>query len=148
MPKAKLKELDVVIASVHLAQSMKEAEMTQRVCRALETFPVNILGHPTGRLLNQRPPMELNLNKVFAVAKERNVFMEINSSPARMDLSGLQVKAGLQQGCKFALSTDAHDKHHLAGYEYGVLSARRGWLEQKDLLNCWSLPKIEKALEK
>ncbi len=144
----KLKELDVVIASVHVAQKMSEAEMTKRVCRALEEYPVNILGHPTGRLLNVREPIALNLDKVFAVAKRRNVFLEINAQPPRMDLDGLKVKAGLQAGCQFALSTDAHAPAGLSYYPYGVLSARRGWLEKKDVVNCWGLPKIEKVMEK
>ncbi|MEK6950865.1 MAG: DNA polymerase/3'-5' exonuclease PolX [Nanoarchaeota archaeon] len=144
----KLKELDVVIASVHVSQKMPEAEMTGRVCRALEEYPVNILGHPTGRLLNVREPIALNLEKVFEVAKHRNVFLEINAQPPRMDLNGMQVKAGQQAGCKFALSTDAHSLVGLSFYHYGLLSARRGWLEKKDLLNCWNLPKIEKVMEK
>ncbi len=144
----KLKQLDVVIASVHMSQKMPEAEMTKRVCRALEEYPVNILGHPTGRLLNAREPIELNMEKVFEVARKRNVFLEINSQPARMDLNGELVKAGKEAGCKFALSTDAHHTEGLSFYPYGVLMARRGWLEKKDLLNCWSLERMEKALRK
>ncbi len=137
-----------MIASVHVSQKMPEAEMTKRVCRALEEYPVNILGHPTGRLLNVREPIALNLEKVFEVAKRRNVFLEINAQPPRMDLNGAQVKAGWQAGCRFALSTDAHATGGLSFYPYGILSARRGWLEKKDLLNCWSLKKVEKELEK
>ncbi len=145
---AKLKELDVVIASVHVSQKMPEAEMTKRVCKALEDYPVNILGHPTGRLLNVREPLALNLEKVFEVARQRGVFLEINSQPPRMDLDGLKVKAGLQAGCQFALSTDAHAAGGLEFYPLGVLCARRGWLEKKDVLNCWNLRKVEKVLEK
>lgn len=145
---AKLQELDVVIASVHVAQKMSEAEMTKRVCRALEEYPVNILGHPTSRLLNAREPIALNLDTVFEVAKRRNIFLEINAQPPRMDLDGLKVKAGLQAGCKFALSTDAHAPQGLSYYPYGVLSARRGWLEKKDLVNCWEMKRIEKVMEK
>lgn len=144
----KLKELDVVIASVHVAQKMSEAEMTKRVCRALEEYPVNILGHPTGRLLNAREPIALNLDTVFEVAKRRNIFLEINAQPPRMDLDGLKVKAGLQAGCQFALSTDAHAPQGLSYYPYGVLSARRGWLEKKDLVNCWEMKRIEKVMGK
>jgi len=145
---SKLKELDVVIASVHMAIKMPEMEMTKRVCSALENYPINILGHPMDRLLNEREPLALNLDTVFEVAKKNNIFMEINSSPSRMDLDGLKVKAGLKAGCQFALSTDGHDINHLPAYVYGVLSARRGWLEKKDLLNCWDLPKIEKVIKK
>ncbi|MBI2668394.1 DNA polymerase/3'-5' exonuclease PolX [Candidatus Woesearchaeota archaeon] len=143
----KLKEFDVVIASVHVSLKMSEEEMTKRVCNALENYPLNILGHPTGRILNEREPMAINLERVFDVAKRRNVFMEINGSPGRMDLSGLQVKAAKEAGCLFALSTDGHDISHLPFYRLGVLSARRGWLEKKDLLNHWSIKRIEKALK-
>lgn len=144
----KLRELDVVVASVHVAIAMKEKEMTKRVCDALSNYPVNILGHPQDRLLQEREPLALNLDKVFETAKKHNIFMEVNSSPKRMDLPGELVKAGLDAGCRFALSTDAHDVSHLPFYPLGVNMARRGWLEQRHLLNCWPLGKIEKALQK
>ena len=145
---AKLRELDVVIASVHAAITMKEKEMTQRVCNALSNYPINILGHPLDRKLLEREPLALNLDKVFDTAQKQNVFLEINGSPKRMDLPGELVKAGLEKGCKFALSTDAHHLSHIAFYPLAVNMARRGWMEQKHLLNCWSLEKIEKALQK
>lgn len=145
---AKLRQLDVVVASVHVATNMKEKEMTKRVVDALSNYPVNILGHPLDRKLQLREPIALNLDKVFETAKKHNVFLEINSSPRRMDLPGELVKAGLDAGCNFALSTDAHDTSHLPFYFLGVNMARRGWLEQKHLLNCWTIGKIEKALQK
>lgn len=148
LPSSKLKQLDVVVASVHLATRMPEAEMTKRVCNALEKYPVNILGHPNDRILNGRDSIALNFDTVYDVAKRRNVFLEINGSPQRMDLPGEQVKFGLDAGCKFALSTDGHEVHQLENYKYALLMARRGWLEKKDVLNCWSLPKMEKALRK
>ena len=143
-----LQQLDVVVASVHVALKMPEAEMTARVCKALDNYPINILGHPTDRLLNIREPLALNLDQVFETAKRNKVFLEINSSPQRMDLSGDKIKSALDVGCQFALSTDAHSLDGLTSYPYGVLSARRGWLEKKDLLNCWNLEKIEKVLRK
>lgn len=143
-----LKELDVVIASVHLATKMPEKGMTKRVCKALENYHLNILGHSNDRLLNQREPISLNLEKVFQTAKDNRVLLEINSSPQRMDLPGEQVKSALDLGCKFAISVDAHSTSHLPFYNLGVLMARRGWVEKKDILNCWSMPKIEKALRK
>ena len=145
---SKLRKLDVVIASVHVALNLKEKEMTKRVCNALSDYPVNILGHPFDRLLQEREPIALNLDKVFESAKKHGVFLEANSSPKRMDLPGESIKAGVGAGCRFALSTDAHDVSHLPYYFLGVNMARRGWLEQKHLLNCWPLGKIEKALQK
>jgi len=144
----KLKELDVVVASVHIAPKMIEKDMTKRVVSALENYPVNILGHPTHRLLNTREPIDLNLEKVFSVAKKKDVFLEINASPKRMDLSGENVKAAIDAGCALAISTDGHAVDHLSQYPLAVLMARRGWAEKKDIINCWPLPKIEKALRK
>lgn len=144
----KLKELEVVIGAVHLATKMSEAEMTKRVCKALDNYPINILTHPTGRMLNTREPYAINLEKVFEVAKQRNVFMEITSSPERMDLSGENVKAAIEKGCKLSIGTDAHEVSRLGDYQFGVMMARKGWATSKDILNCWELPKIEKALRK
>jgi len=144
----KLKDLDVVIASVHLAIKMNAKDMTARVCSALNNYPINILGHPTDRILGAREPLQMNLETVFETAKENDIFLEINGSPRRMDLSGENVKSALGKGCKFALGADAHDLNHLQFYPFAVNMARRGWTEKKDILNCWSLPRIEKALKK
>ena len=90
----------------------------------------------------------VNLEKVFTIAKKNNVFLEINSSPERLDLSGEHIKAAKKVGCKFIIGTDAHDSQHLETYQLGVIQARKGWLEKKDVLNCWSLNKIEKVMKK
>lgn len=148
LSKQKLKELDVVVAAIHLSTRMNEPEMTARVCNALENYPINILGHPTDRLLNERKGLALNLDRVFETARKNKVFLEINSSPNRLDLSGESIKSALKLGCKFAIGADAHDLSQLQFYPLAVNMARRGWTEKKDILNCWSLPKIEKALQK
>jgi|SRR3989344_4493579 len=148
LPKSKLSQLDVVIAAVHLSTKMPEAAMTSRVCAALENYPINILAHPTNRLLNSREGIQINLEKVFQAAKANKVFLEINAAPERMDLSGENIRAALSLGCKFALSTDAHDLQQLRYYNFGVNLARRGWLGKNDILNCWDLSKIEKMLKR
>ena len=143
----KLKQFDVVIGAVHSSIRMGEKEMTKRVCTAIESGMINILAHPTDRLLNLRKGLNLNLKRVFNSAKMNNVFLEICSSPKRMDLSGENVKAALDTGCKFTIGADAHDIGSLGNYKFGVNLARRGWLEKKDLLNCWSLKRIDKILD-
>ena len=148
LSRAKLRALDVVVASVHVGLSMSENEMTKRVCTAMENYPIHILGHPMDRILNVREPLSLRLDDVFDTARRNNVFLEINAAPQRMDLSGMEIKSARDKGCLFALSTDAHDVRGLEAYSYGVLSARRGWLEKKDVLNCWNLKKIEKRFWK
>ncbi|MFH1276324.1 MAG: DNA polymerase/3'-5' exonuclease PolX [Candidatus Woesearchaeota archaeon] len=145
IPKKRLKELDVVIGSVHTSMNMPEEECTKRVVKCLNNWNLNILGHPTGRLINERPALKLNLDVVFKTAKENNTFLEINTQPNRLDLNGMQIKAAKKVGCKFVISPDAHTVVGLETYPMGVLQARRGWLEKKDVLNCWSLKKIEKV---
>lgn len=146
--KLKKRKLDVVIAAVHTSLKMPAGEMTKRICYAMENYPIDILAHPTGRLLNEREPSQLNFEKVFEAAAKKNVFLEINAQPARMDLCGEHIQAAKKAGCKFALSTDAHSADSLGHYPLGILMARRGWLEKKDLLNCWETEKIEKELER
>ncbi len=148
LPISKLKQFDIVIAALHTSLQLPEKEMTERVCKALENYPIHILAHPLCGQYGERPPIQLNLEKVFTVCKRRNIFLEINSSPKRMDLNGINVKAALKAGCKLVLSTDAHDIHQLETYPLGVLCARRGWLEKKDLVNCWEMKKIEKEFKK
>ncbi|MBI2662329.1 DNA polymerase/3'-5' exonuclease PolX [Candidatus Woesearchaeota archaeon] len=148
LAKVKLKELDVVVASVHTAMTMPEELMTKRVCTAVEQEGVTILGHPTGRLLNEREPIQVNLSAVLETARERGVFLEINSSGKRLDLNGEFTKAGKDFGCMFALSTDAHEVRGLKHYDLGMMMARRGWLEKKDLVNCWDIKKMENLLKR
>ncbi len=141
-----LKELDVVAAAVHTSLGLPEAEMTARICKALENNPINILAHPTCVRYGEREGIAVNLEKVFESAQRNNVFMEINSTSIRMDLNGVNVKSALEHGCKLVLGTDAHIPERLETYPFGVLCARRGWAEKKDVLNCWALKKIEKNL--
>jgi DNA polymerase (family 10) len=146
--KEPLKKLDVVIASVHTSMNLPEKEMTSRILKCLENYPVTILGHPTCIQHGDRPAINLDLEKVFEVCNRKNIFLEINASPNRMDLNGLQVKAALKAGCKVVISTDAHEASQLEFYPFGVLSARRGWAEKKDVLNCKSVKEMEKELKR
>ena len=140
-------KLDFVLASVHLATKMSAKEMTARICSAFENERIHALAHPTGRLLQEREPYALNMEKLFECAKANNVFLEINSYPERMDLSGEYVKAAKEVGCKFIISTDAHSEEHLRYLDLGVALARRGWLEAKDVLNTKPVKEIEKVLK-
>ncbi len=143
-----LKQLDVVVAAVHTSFGLPEAEMTARICKALDNYPINILAHPTCVRYGERESIALNLEKVFETAKRNNVFMEINSTSVRMDLKGVNAKSAIEHGCKLSIGTDAHNVERLETYPFGVLCARRGWAEKKDVLNCWELGKIEKNLLK
>jgi len=141
-----LGELDLVIGSVHSYMNLESAEMTDRLLRALECPHLRILGHPTGRILLHRDPFPFDFDVVAAEAARRHVYLEINSSPERLDLNSTLIRAAKAKGCKFAISTDAHHPKHLANIAYGVRMARRGWLEAADILNTLPAAKFAKAI--
>ncbi|HML15836.1 MAG TPA: DNA polymerase/3'-5' exonuclease PolX [Bryobacteraceae bacterium] len=142
-----LAELDFVIGSVHSYMNLEAAEMTDRLMRALECPYLRALGHPTGRILLHREPFPFDVDLVFAEAARRSVYLEINASPERLDLSAALVRAAKAKGCSFVISTDAHHPKHLANMGYGVTMARRGWLEAGDVLNTQSLSAFEQILK-
>jgi DNA polymerase (family 10) len=130
-----LAELDLVIGSVHSHMNLEAAEMTDRLLRALECPHLQILGHPTGRILMHRDPFPFDFERIVAEAVRRNVWLEINASPERLDLGGAMVRTAKAKGARFTISTDAHHPKHLGSMRYGVLTARRGWLGRNDVMN-------------
>ncbi len=134
-----LKKLDVVIAAVHSGFKMPKEKMTTRIIKALENEHVDIIDHPTGRIINTRPPYQVDLDKIFKRAKELGKFIEINAFPDRLDLRDVDIKRAIDAGVKLTIGTDAHDVNHLRYMAFGVATARRGWAEKKDILNCLSL---------
>ena len=130
-----LAELDLVIGSVHSHMNLEAAEMTDRLLRALECPHLRILGHPTGRILLHRDPFPFDFERVAAEAARRGVWLEINASPERLDLHGALIRSAKARGARFTVATDAHHPKHLANMRYGVVTARRGWLGPKDILN-------------
>jgi DNA polymerase (family 10) len=141
-----LGELDFVIGSVHSYMNQESQEMTDRLLRALECPHLRALGHPTGRMLLNRDSYPFDFEAIATVAARRNVYLEINASPERLDLSAAMARAAKARGCKFVISTDAHHPKHLANMRYGVLTARRGWLEPGDVLNTLSAQQFAKAI--
>jgi DNA polymerase (family 10) len=130
-----LKQLDIVLVSVHSRMTMPAEEMTPRLLRALENPYVRILGHPTGRQILRRDPFLFDLEKVFAAAKKHGVILELNGNPERLDLCDRHVKLARDRGMKIIISTDAHDPQDFKLMRYGVLTARRGWMEKSGVLN-------------
>ncbi len=141
-----LAELDFVIGSVHSYMNLEPAEMTDRLMRALECPSIRVLGHPTGRILMQREPFPFDFDLVAAEAARRNVYLEINASPERLDLGPAMIRAAKAKGCKFVIDTDAHHPKHLANMTYGVRMARRGWLEPRDVLNTLPLAEFTRTI--
>jgi DNA polymerase (family 10) len=144
-----LAELDIVIGSVHSHMNLEAAEMTDRLMRALESPNIRVMGHPTGRMLLNRDPFPFDFERVAAEAARRNVYLEINGSPERLDLSSSMVRTAKGLGAKFAISTDSHQTKHLApNMQYGVITARRGWLEAGDVLNALPIEQFAAAIRK
>jgi len=142
-----LAELDLVIGSVHSHMNLEAAEMTDRLLRALECPSLRVLGHPTGRLLLQREPFQFDFERIVTEAVRRGVWLEINASPERLDLHGALIRTAKAKGARFTIATDAHHPKHLASMQYGVLTARRGWLGPADIMNTRSAGDFAKALK-
>jgi DNA polymerase (family X) len=141
-----LAELDIVIGSVHSHMSLEPEAMTDRLLRALECPQLTALGHPTGRLLLHRDPFTFDFDRVISEAVRRGVWLEVNSSPERLDLSAHHVRAAKAKGAKFIVSTDAHHPNHLLNMRYGILTARRGGLAAEDILNTYPAEQFVQAL--
>jgi DNA polymerase (family X) len=141
-----LAELDVVIGSVHSHMNQETAEMTDRMLRALECPHLRIIGHPTGRILLHRDAFPFDFERVVTEAVRRGVWLEVNASPERLDLHGTLIRTAKAKGAKFTISTDAHHPQHLGSMRYGVVTARRGWLGPKDILNTLSADEFATAL--
>ena len=148
MGKSVLKDVDVVVAGIHSGLRMSEEEMTARMIKAMESGVVNIIAHPTGRIIQRREGIKLDFEKVFDAAKENGVVMEINAQPARLDLNDVHVKRAVEKGLKLSIGTDAHNLSNLHYINLGVAVARRGWAEKKDIINTYSPKKLEKVFEK
>jgi DNA polymerase (family 10) len=143
-----LSELDVVIASVHSKFELKEPKMTERVLRALRHPCVNVLGHPTGRLLGKRDPIALDMSKIVKAARELGVLLEINAQPERLDLTDLHVRMAKDAGVKLVIDSDAHRTNELDFMRYGVGQARRGWCTAEDIANTYPLARFENILRR
>ncbi|MBS3803043.1 MAG: DNA polymerase/3'-5' exonuclease PolX [Oleiphilaceae bacterium] len=146
LPDDVLKELDVTVCSIHSKLNLSRKKQTERVLRAMDNRYFNILGHPTGRLINKRDPYPIDLEAIVEGARERGCCLEINSQPKRLDLPGRYAQMVKEAGVLGVISTDSHATDHLGFMHLGVSQARRGWMEKDDLLNTRTLEHLKKAL--
>lgn len=130
-----LAKLDVVGVSVHSNFKMTEKDMTERIIRAMKNPHVDILFHPTGRLIHKRDAYRVNMAAIIQEAKKSNVILEINASPERLDLKDTDIRDAVEEGVTFAVDSDAHHRDHYRFLRYGIAQARRGWAEKKDIAN-------------
>ena len=142
LPDDVLAELDWVQASVHGGQRMPERELTKRVEHALRNPSVRCLSHPKGRMIGRRPENALDLERIFEVALEEDVALEVNGLPNRLDLSGDHVREALRAGVPIVCSTDAHSQLGLANMALSVVTARRGWAAAANVLNTRPLAEL------
>ncbi len=148
VPRDLLSELDLVIASVHTHFRLSKKEMTERLVRAVEDEGVDVLGHPTGRLIGERSAYEADWDEVFRRAAKAGTALEVNANPQRLDLPADLIRRALDYGVRFLLGTDAHAPEHLDFLEYGVLTLRRGWAEATDVLNTLPVEAFLSALKR
>jgi len=145
---ATLAELDVVIVAVHSRFNLSRTAMTKRVIRALRHPHVQILGHPTGRLIGRRDAYQIDFEEILKAAADHGVALEINAQPERLDLDDVQARAAHEGGARLVISTDAHRVEELACMRYGVDQARRGWCEPRHVLNALPIAKLRSALRR
>ncbi len=142
-----LVQLDVVGAAVHSRFNMSEKDMTVRIKRAMENPNVDIIFHPTGRLIQRREAYKVNMDELLKTAKKTKTVMEIDAFPDRLDLKDEYIRKAVGLGVKLSIDTDAHSVAHLAYLRYGIAQARRGWAEKKDIINAHSWQEMLKMLK-
>lgn len=137
-----LAKLDFVIAGVHSKFKMQKGEMTKRIITAMENPNVDIISHPTGRILKKRDEYEVDFDAILKMAKETETILEINSYPARLDLNDINIKKAKEAGVKMVINTDSHHIDQMRYIEFGIAQTRRGWAEKEDIINTQPLEKI------
>jgi DNA polymerase (family 10) len=148
LPDEVLDELDLIVCSVHYAFNLPRAQQTERILRAMDNPRVHVIAHPTGRLLNEREPYEVDLDRVLEAARERGCALEVNAQPSRLDLDDTHCQRARELGVKVVVSTDAHSTSQLGHMRLGVDQARRGWLTARDVLNTRPLAELRRALRR
>jgi DNA polymerase (family 10) len=135
LPDRVLSGLDMVIASIHSGFRQERDILTRRVISAIQNEHVDIIGHPTGRILGRREPYAIDMERVIETAAEHGTALEINASPYRLDLDDVNVRQAIEHGVKISIGTDAHRMEEFSAMRFGVSIARRGWCRSKDILN-------------
>ena len=142
LPDDVLDDLDFCVCAVHTSLNLSEAKQTERILRAMDNPNFTILAHPTGRRINEREPMALNLDRIMEAAVERGCYLEVNAQPERLDIDDVLCRRAKDIGLMVAISADAHSRDDLDLLAYGVDQAQRGWLEPDDVLNTKTWPEL------
>ncbi len=148
LPDTALAKLDIVVAAIHSYFDLPRQAQTDRMIRAMRNPHVSIIAHPTGRLLGEREPYDIDMERIIAAARDLRCYLEVNAQPERLDLSDMHVHAAKQAGVKLAISTDAHSVDSFPYMRFGVDQARRGWLTADDVINSRPLAALRKMLRR
>src|SRR5450756_208275 len=146
LPDSVLQRLDVVIAAVHGRFELPRRKQTERILRALDNRYVNVLAHPSGRLIGEREPYDADMLRIMRKTKSRHIFLELNAQPERLDLDDIMCQMAREEGVLVSINSDAHSTFDFANLRYGVGQARRGWLERDNVLNTRSLKALRALL--
>jgi DNA polymerase (family 10) len=146
-PDEVLEKLDIVCASIHTSLRQPREQVTERLLRAIRNPHVDMIGHPTGRMIPNREGSDLDMEVVLAAAAETGTALEINAHPSRLDLDDTYARRAVELGIHLAINTDAHADSDLDLLHFGVATARRGWVSPQSVLNTWSLDKIQQWLQ-
>jgi DNA polymerase (family 10) len=146
-PDEVLARFDLVIASLHTSLRQPREQVTARMLNAIRNPHVDIIAHPSGRLIGKREPADLDMDQILEAALEHGVILEINSNPERLDLNDIYARRAAEMGIPLAINTDAHRPEHLAYRSFGVGVARRAWVTSKQVVNCWTAARMQKWLK-
>jgi DNA polymerase (family 10) len=146
LPDDILAKLDVAGVSVHYHTKLSRKDQTTRIIRAMENPHVDILFHPTGRIVGRRPPYDVDMDAIVKAAKRTGTVLEVNASE-RLDLRDEHIRAAVEAGAKLAIDSDAHAPEHFDLLPFGIAQARRGWAEGKDVVNAQPLPQMRRMLK-
>jgi DNA polymerase (family X) len=142
-----LAELDIVVASLHSSLRQPRERITQRIINAIRNPHVDVIGHPTGRIIPDREGADLDMEAVLKAAAKHNVAMEINAHPSRLDLDDIYARRAIELGVLLSINTDAHSAEDMDLVHFGVSTARRGWVEAEHVINTWSTERLRKWLK-
>ncbi|HEX9676758.1 MAG TPA: DNA polymerase/3'-5' exonuclease PolX [Anaerolineales bacterium] len=143
-PDEVLAELDLVIASLHTSLRQSRERVTRRLMNAIQNPHVDLIAHPTGRLIGQREGADLDMESILQAAADHDVILEINANPERLDLNDVFARRALELGCRLAINTDAHRPEHLDFRHYGLGVARRAWATADQVVNCWTAARLKR----
>ena len=147
LPDAVLERLDLVVGAIHHAFDLPRDRQTDRLLRAMDHRCFTILAHPTGRLIDERPACDIDLERVIRHARSRGCYLELNTQPARLDLTDVACRMARDEGVLVSIASDAHSTLELDHMRLGIGQARRGWLRPQDVLNTRPLTELRTLLD-